>query len=66
MRLEEGKYYRDRAGNIVGPMHRDTDGFYARHLVDGYYPIYLEDGTSDFFTTDQEPQYDLIEEVDEE
>lgn len=65
MKLEAGKYYKDRAGNTVGPMEMGRYGEWkvSSHSVDGYLPMYLEDGRSDFFWGNQDPKYDLIEEV---
>ncbi len=64
MKLEVGKYYKDRSGNIVGPMENNSGWEVNAHTVDRFYPMYLEDGTCDFFVSGSDPAYDLIEEVE--
>lgn len=67
MKLEIGKFYKMRNGETVGPLLDDGNGVYmAKKPVGEFMPMWLaETGKSCFFCWfDQEPEYDLVEEVE--
>lgn len=67
MKLEEGKYYKLRNGEKVGPIYERSGEWVADHKVDGDYgPMWnLETGVANFMSTGPEsdmPEYDIVEE----
>ena len=66
MKLEVGKYYVLKSGQIVGPMYYvgdDSDGFFESHdMVDRFYPMWKENGKADFFTNPENnyPEHDVL------
>lgn len=59
MKLEEGKFYRDGLGTVVGPMERSKDKVYPFY-VEMTGNSYTEDGS---FRAWRSSEGDLIEEV---
>jgi hypothetical protein len=67
MVLQEGKLYILRNGQTVGPMFLYQDGHRFGSdggTVDLFIGVWKEDGQSDFFYSDQEPDYDIVSEVE--
>jgi hypothetical protein len=67
MKLEIGKHYVLANGEVVGPMYQyseEPEFWYSRGgSVDGIYiGVWKEDGKSDFFSFDQNPNYDIVSE----
>ncbi len=65
MKLEVGKKYVLKSGQIVGPVHDDGDGiFVCGDIVDKFYPMWKEDGKADFFTNPENnyPEHDIVAE----
>lgn len=67
MVLKENTRYVLRNSETVGPLRREEDGIWLEipsNLVDGsFVGMWLDDGTSDFFSSNQEPKYDIVSEV---
>ena len=59
MKIETGKYYKNRAGEVIGPMEDNFDDVYPFICVDGRYRSYMVDGT---FHADSVGDDDLVEE----
>jgi hypothetical protein len=65
MKIKSGKYYTLANGEVVGPMYFSGTYWSCDHLVnDTFIGIWKEDGTSDFFSSDQEPEYDIVSEAE--
>jgi hypothetical protein len=63
MKLEAGKKYVLKSGQVVGPMYDDGDGIFAcGGLIDFFFPMWKEDGKADFFTDpeDNYPEHDVL------
>jgi hypothetical protein len=63
MKLEVGKKYVLKSGQVVGPMYDDGDGIFACDgLIDKFYPMWKEDGKADFFTNPKNnyPEHDVL------
>jgi len=65
MKLEAGKKYVLKSGQVVGPVWKDDDGIYmSEDNVEGYLPMWLEDGKADFFSNPENnyPEHDILAE----
>jgi hypothetical protein len=68
MKLEAGKKYVLKSGQVVGPMYDELqeDGetflYMSNNLVDGYLPMWFEDGKADFFSNPKNnyPEHDIL------
>ena len=66
MKIEAGKKYRMRNGEEVGPMVWEQDIWVVDALVSSkFYGMWLESGTGDLFCSEEDTDYDLVEEVQE-
>ena len=71
MKLEVGKKYVLRSGQVVGPLYSEVSQGETRFMsddrVDIYFPIWLEDGTADFFANPKDNcrDHDIVKELDE-
>jgi hypothetical protein len=62
MKIEAGKYYRTRDGQVFGPIMRDTsDRNWPWHLCDKIEECWLESGR--WYSNDTEHSFDLVAEV---
>lgn len=64
MKIEEGKFYRTRGGDKVGPMHATgaARSYYLWGRVNDVDKVYQEDGTHGSAYIDNERAFDLISE----
>jgi hypothetical protein len=72
MKLEDGKTYLTRGGDVVGPLWSEPDSerehgtaYFSNQRVDNYLTVWLEDGTADFFGMgfESDPDWDIVEEL---
>lgn len=62
MKIEVGKYYKNRAGEVLGPVRHNNDVDYPFEVqMDGHYRSFTTDGR---YRISQKTANDLIEEVD--
>jgi len=65
MKLEVGKHYVLKSGQIVGPLYDMEDGIFgSSDYVDRFLPMWTEDGKADFFTNPENnyPEHDIVAE----
>lgn len=67
MKLEAGKKYVLKSGQVVGPMYDELqeDGetflYMSNDFVDGFSPVWKEDGKADFFMySPNYPEHDVL------
>lgn len=69
MKLEAGKYYVLKSGQVVGPMFEEVGEeetlYMSNDIVDGYLPVWKEDGSADFFMYSKNyPDHNVQEEYE--
>jgi hypothetical protein len=66
MKIEAGKKYKMRNGEEVGPMVWSQDIWVVDALVSSkFYGVWLESGKGYLFCSEEDTDYDLVEEVQE-